>query len=549
MVLESKFYNILDVPTDASDDVLKKNYRKLALKFHPDKNPDGGEKFKDISMAYNTLSDPEKRKIYDLKGEKGLSSSRKPPPPPQSESDNDDEDSDETLDEDEEGSSPSEDEDDDFMPFDFSFHHGFGFKFQQTYSFGSFSFTSSFPPEAPTYHNFDASKTSHSQKDVQKNPTDKIVPEPNFKQNSSHHDKRATSPQPKKPSYSEPKFDSYFKEEMSNAKQSGPKPQTHSSATSRQSPPFPNNPPASEQGGIVSDSDPEEIEEDAVYSDSDADSDEGGNSTELLQDTSEEEEEEEESDEDDLFQSQQTRMNPERQATSRKSYVFTKTNPGPAVNSSHLLQESSEDEDSEDQSSDEDDGSLQSQHRYTKPSSLKNPFFDGSEDEDNIEEYESGEIRNINTRGNKKYENYFEDSDEETFDYKNDDDSKSRQEDSDEEYCENPDSDEDSMEEDYQDSDVDSMENDSGNSDDDSMEEEGEFYMDTEHSQFQKKNSKRVTAKPQLTQPQPTFVKRQTSDWKSPLSNIPSQNSSCQNTFKGVPLTENEKRKVRQIIL
>ena len=107
MVFESKFYDILDVSTDASEDVLKKNYRKLALKFHPDKNPDGGEKFKDISMAYNTLSDPEKRKIYDLKGEKGLNSSKKPPPP-QTDSDDEDEESDETL-EDEEESSDDDD--------------------------------------------------------------------------------------------------------------------------------------------------------------------------------------------------------------------------------------------------------------------------------------------------------------------------------------------------------------------------------------------------------------------------------------------------------
>ena len=76
MVFEKKFYDILGVSTDAPEEVLKKNYRKLALKFHPDKNPDGGEKFKDISMAYNTLSDPEKRKLYDLKGEKGLSISK-----------------------------------------------------------------------------------------------------------------------------------------------------------------------------------------------------------------------------------------------------------------------------------------------------------------------------------------------------------------------------------------------------------------------------------------------------------------------------------------
>lgn len=72
MVKETKLYDILGVPPTADDGALKKAYRKLALKYHPDKNPDAGEKFKEISMAYEILSDPEKRKLYDTHGEQGI---------------------------------------------------------------------------------------------------------------------------------------------------------------------------------------------------------------------------------------------------------------------------------------------------------------------------------------------------------------------------------------------------------------------------------------------------------------------------------------------
>jgi len=66
-----RFYNILEVPKNASADEIKKAFRKKALKAHPDKGGDP-EHFKEISMAYEALSDPEKRKLYDKYGEEGL---------------------------------------------------------------------------------------------------------------------------------------------------------------------------------------------------------------------------------------------------------------------------------------------------------------------------------------------------------------------------------------------------------------------------------------------------------------------------------------------
>ena len=69
------YYRILGVSRDASADEIKKNYRKVAMQHHPDRNPgdhDAEEKFKLASEAYEVLRDPDKREIYDRYGIEGL---------------------------------------------------------------------------------------------------------------------------------------------------------------------------------------------------------------------------------------------------------------------------------------------------------------------------------------------------------------------------------------------------------------------------------------------------------------------------------------------
>ena len=68
------YYDILGVSKSATDSEIKRGYRKMANKFHPDKNQGDSaaeEKFKDVSKAYETLSDPQKRRMYDQFGEQG----------------------------------------------------------------------------------------------------------------------------------------------------------------------------------------------------------------------------------------------------------------------------------------------------------------------------------------------------------------------------------------------------------------------------------------------------------------------------------------------
>ena len=75
MATKRDYYEVLGVNRDASEEDIKKAYRKLAMKFHPDRNPDSKEsedKFKEAKEAYEMLSEAEKRRAYDAYGHAGV---------------------------------------------------------------------------------------------------------------------------------------------------------------------------------------------------------------------------------------------------------------------------------------------------------------------------------------------------------------------------------------------------------------------------------------------------------------------------------------------
>ena len=74
------YYEVLGVPRDADIKAIKDAFRRLALKYHPDRNksPDAEEKFKEIAAAYAVLSDPKKRADYDARGAAAVQRLREP---------------------------------------------------------------------------------------------------------------------------------------------------------------------------------------------------------------------------------------------------------------------------------------------------------------------------------------------------------------------------------------------------------------------------------------------------------------------------------------
>ena len=75
MAQKEDYYSVLGVDRNADQNELKRAYRKMAMKYHPDRNPgnpEAEEKFKNINEAFEVLSNPQKRQIYDNYGAEGL---------------------------------------------------------------------------------------------------------------------------------------------------------------------------------------------------------------------------------------------------------------------------------------------------------------------------------------------------------------------------------------------------------------------------------------------------------------------------------------------
>ncbi|HQC51326.1 MAG TPA: DnaJ domain-containing protein, partial [bacterium] len=72
-MIKRDYYEVLGLDRAASEEEIKRAYRKLALQFHPDRNsdPESEEKFKEASEAYEVLSDSHKRNLYDTYGHQG----------------------------------------------------------------------------------------------------------------------------------------------------------------------------------------------------------------------------------------------------------------------------------------------------------------------------------------------------------------------------------------------------------------------------------------------------------------------------------------------
>ena len=76
---ETDYYELLEVSRDASGDEIKKSFRRLAMKYHPDRNPGNKEaeqKFKQINEAYEVLKDEQKRAAYDRYGKQAFAGRR-----------------------------------------------------------------------------------------------------------------------------------------------------------------------------------------------------------------------------------------------------------------------------------------------------------------------------------------------------------------------------------------------------------------------------------------------------------------------------------------